>query len=502
MPVRPEFAMDSSVDPKSAAQALDLDALMEKIRAEIAERKQFRDATTTSDSLCELPADFATHTWTARELLALPVTDFARAVHLAFFGREPSPEEFVRLRDRLLLEHVGRMRVLREIRRSPEARGLRSSVKGLMQQLVWDRVYWSPPAKFGRAVGRGARNAWLLPRHIREFIARMETLERRTAETSAALKNVQSAQMTDRQNASKHVRRLQKTIETGNARAGARIEQTEFRLTEAEVKLVQHWRSIIEHKFELQNLVAALRAAEQTPSGAKALASEIMHESSHLLDPLYLSFEDCYRGTRTDIKERLRVYVPRLEAACAAADRAVVVDIGCGRGEWLELLAESGIAARGFDLNRIAVEECRARGLKVELANGLDALAALASDSCAAVTAFHIAEHLPFESVVKLLDESLRVLRPNGLLIVETPNPANLLVAAERFYLDPTHRNPLPSQLTAWLFRSRGFEDVQIVPLHPVPTDSRQDYSDPMLNLLQERLFGPQDYGAIGRKSA
>jgi O-antigen chain-terminating methyltransferase len=68
--------------------------------------------------------------------------------------------------------------------------------------------------------------------------------------------------------------------------------------------------------------------------------------------------------------------------------------------------------------------------------------------------------------------------------------------------MDPTHRNPLPSELTAYLLQSRGFTDIEILPLHPVPGASQEDYSDPMLRLLQEKLYGPQDYGAIGRKGA
>jgi SAM-dependent methyltransferase len=502
--------MNSSMESKSAAPALDLDELMEKIRAEVAERKQLYAATAPAEPTQTPTADFAIHNWNARELLALPATDFARAMHLAFFGREPSPEEFVRLRDRLLVDGIGRMRILREFGRSPEARARNPHVEGLMQQFIRDRIYWSPPAKFGRAVGRGARNVWLLPRHIRDFMARVAVLERRTAEMTAALRNLQSAQVTYRNNTNQHIRRLQENIEANNARVGARIEQerrlddglneAKSRLTEAETKLVDHWRGIVEHKRGLESLASVLRS-DSASSGEDRVAQAAAREKSHLLDPLYLSFEDRYRGTRAEIKERQRFYVPRLKAAYAAADQAPVVDIGCGRGEWLELLAESGIAARGFDLNRIAVEECRERSLQVELADGLEALAALAPESCSAVTAFHIIEHLPFESVVKLLDEALRVLRPGGVLILETPNPANLLVAAERFYLDPTHRNPLPSELTAYLLQSRGFEGVEILPLHPLQVE-RREYTDPMFGLLQEKLYGPQDYGAIGRKNA
>ncbi|HLY06469.1 MAG TPA: class I SAM-dependent methyltransferase [Rhizomicrobium sp.] len=507
--------MNRSLDSKSALAAADLDDLMNKIRAEVADRKQLAGTAILAEPAPFSAEDFATRKWTARELLALPATDFARATHIAFLGREPSPDEFVRLRDRILVENVGRMRILREFRRSSEARAQKLVIEGLTRQFVWDRIYWSPPAKFGRAVGRGASHIWLLRRHIRKFVERVDALERRAAETTAALRNVQSAQMNDRQNTNRHVRRFQETIEADKKTVGARIEEArqstnrvardlvdaKARVSETQEKLVDHWRSIVEHKFELQHVLSALRAAAKSAS-PDSLASEVAQEAAHLLDPLYLSFEDRYRGSRTDIKERQRVYLGRVETAWALCDHAPVVDIGCGRGEWLELLSEAGIAGRGYDLNRIAIAECRERGFEAELSDGLEALAALSADSVSAVTVFHLIEHLPFESLVSLMDEALRVLCAGGVLILETPNPANLLVAAERFYMDPTHRNPLPSELVQYLLQSRGFRETEILPLHPVRMELGEQYSDPMLQLLQQKLYGPQDYGAIGRKSA
>jgi SAM-dependent methyltransferase len=496
---------------------------MERIRAEVAERKRQSGPNAPVPEPLSGPTDFAVRCWTARELLELPAADFARATHLAFLGREPSPEEFVRLRDRLLVSHVGRMRILREFRGSLEARAHRLAVKGFRRESAWDRIYWSPPAKLGRSIGRLISNICRSPRRIREYIARIETLERCAAESAAAIRGVKSTQAADRRSTARRVNQLQEQVtqlperlaatkqsldKTIAERAGtlehqlAKLAQEtsiEIKTNVAEIhtSLVTHWRTILDQKLRMDAFLS--KGRQDRPAGGSAQTFPV-EEKSHLLDPLYLSFEDRHRGTRNDIKDRQRVYLPRVEACVTETGLGPVFDIGCGRGEWLELLNESGIAARGYDVNRIAVEECRQRGLDVVLADAIGALAGLPDGSASAITGFHIIEHLAFEVLVELFDHSWRVLRPGGLIIMETPNPANVIVAAEKFYFDPTHRNPLPSELTAYLLESRGFLDIEIVPLHPVTWPSRRDYDDPMLVYVQNKLFGPQDYAAIGRK--
>ena len=143
--------MESVQSTKSDAPELNLDELMEKIRAEVAERKRAAGAVAAGST--ERPASLDRPSWTARQLLELPPADFARAVHIAFLGRDPTPDEFVHLRDRLLISQVGRIRVLREFRRLPESRARLSHIGGLWREFAWDRVYWSPPAKLGRAAG-------------------------------------------------------------------------------------------------------------------------------------------------------------------------------------------------------------------------------------------------------------------------------------------------------------------------------------------------------------
>jgi len=507
--------MKTEETTKTATPELDLDELMERIRAEVVERKKLSDGNIPAPNSHEPTPDLADRRWTARELLMLPAPEFARAAHLAFWCREPTPDEFVRLRDRLLVEHVGRMRILREFQGSPESRQAGRRVKGFWSESLKDRLYWSPPAKFGRSLIGMIADIYNGPRWFREFIARVESLERRAAESGAAIRGLQAAQAADRQNVVKQVKQakdefaatkkaLDQVIATRAGTLENRIGQDraelEARLAEIALKLAEirtdHWRAIVDQKLRMEAFFETERPNTPNADGVRREP-----EQSHLLDPLYLSFEDRYRGTRDDIKTRQRIYLEQVTESVAATGGGMVIDIGCGRGEWLELLADSGIPGRGYDLNRIAVEETRARGLDVVLADAIEAVSGLPAESCSVITAFHIIEHLPFEGLVRLIDHSLRALRPAGLLIFETPNPENLVVAADRFYLDPTHRNPLPSELTSYLLESRGFDSVEIMPLHPVGWHSLQRYEDPMLAYLQDKLFGPQDYAALARKS-
>ncbi len=219
-------------------------------------------------------------------------------------------------------------------------------------------------------------------------------------------------------------------------------------------------------------------------------------EFSHDLDPLYLAFEDELRGTREEIETRLRIYLPYLQGASS------VLDVGCGRGEWLDLLRREGIAARGVDWNRFMVEECRRHGLQVEEADALAYLSRVPNASLGAVTVFHMVEHVPFRKLIQLLDDVTRVLEPGGVAIFETPNPNNLLVGSRNFYYDPTHRNPIPSETLRFLVESRGLCQVEVLPLNPcdpcnlVPNEN----GSLVVERFNEYFYGPQDYAVIGRK--
>ena len=233
------------------------------------------------------------------------------------------------------------------------------------------------------------------------------------------------------------------------------------------------------------------------------LTTEALVREPTAWDHLYNAFEDLQRGSYAEIQSRLGVYL-----ADVPTSDDPVIDIGCGRGEWLDLLKQKGVPAYGVDNNPDVAERAVGRGLDVRTADAIEHLAELKDRTVAAVTAFHVAEHLPLEALIALIDGALRVLRPGGKLILETPNPSNLTVGATTFWLDPTHIRPLPSDLLAFLVSSRGFVDVEVRPLHrsepPVPQTDLGENPDPtvgrLVELVNHHLGAAADYAVVGTR--
>jgi SAM-dependent methyltransferase len=227
----------------------------------------------------------------------------------------------------------------------------------------------------------------------------------------------------------------------------------------------------------------------------------MLSEDDHRFDAMYASFEDQFRGTRADIRRRQAVYLPLVREAKAGTAKAPVIDVGCGRGEWLELLRDEGFVARGVDLNHIFLDGCRELKLDVSEQDALSFLRQLKRDSVGLLTSFHMIEHLDHKILIALLDETLRVLRPGGIAIFETPNPRNVVVGSCNFYLDPTHKRPLPPDLSRYLLEARGFGKVEVQDLHPCAEEQMvSEGAQKVRDVLNHMLYSAQDYAVIGRK--
>ncbi len=260
-----------------------------------------------------------------------------------------------------------------------------------------------------------------------------------------------------------------------------------------------------------QDEIARLRAElAETRSELGALREQLAErDRSPRFAAIYPAFEDRFRGAEADVRARLSVYLPEVRACVRAdADGPRVLDLGPGRGEWLALLSEAGVPAVGVDDSAAMVERLRGRGLDVVLDDAARHLADTADGALDVVTAFHVVEHLDLESLLALLDHARRVLRPGGVLILETPHPANLVMGACNFYLDPTHRSPVPPARLEFLAAASGFTGIRTWELHPkedvdlsgLRLDGVQAADTAALAAaLQKGLFGPQDYALLGR---
>lgn len=260
-----------------------------------------------------------------------------------------------------------------------------------------------------------------------------------------------------------------------------------------------------EHPQEIQEVLGALRedlrALRQKVSSLDSAEARALPAEGHRFAPYYRAFEDTFRGSETVIESRLEVYLPRVRNAFSGLRDPLWLDLGCGRGEWLRVLAKAGIRGVGVDRNAGMAQAARESGLEVQVGDLMDHLRRCEAGSVDGLSAFHVVEHLPLDLLIELLQEGLRVVRPGGLLILETPNPENLQVGAHTFYLDPTHRSPVPPAFLAFLADQVGWRQGDIVRLqadeHDLARAKRTWLVNRSLRKAAVSLFGPRDYALV-----
>jgi O-antigen chain-terminating methyltransferase len=267
-------------------------------------------------------------------------------------------------------------------------------------------------------------------------------------------------------------------------------------------KLDRYRRDSDQLKSKLGSLVAL---SESTDAAATNQQLETAWK-----EQTYLALEDRFRGTDNEIKERVRVYLPRFP------DGGNVLDLGCGRGETLAVLKEGGIVARGVDSSAEMVRHCVDLGFDVEQADLLAELRRAEGDSLGGVISLHVIEHLPEETLSQLIRLAWRALRPGGVLILETPNPLSIVVSARNFWRDPTHVRPIHPDTLALMFEQAGFDPVERLELRPfadgerlpevdvagLAEDSKQlgETVNKIRDQIDSLLYGHQDFAIIETK--
>jgi len=264
---------------------------------------------------------------------------------------------------------------------------------------------------------------------------------------------------------------------------------------------------------EVERLRAGAGAAQAAPRASGPGATPAGAPAAPADSPLvalrhkYVGFEDQFRGTPDEIRARL---VPYAELFAGASN---VLDVGCGRGEFLALLAERGIAARGIDVNESMVEVCRQKGLAASREDALAYLRAQPSGSLGGLLAAQVVEHLDPGYLTNLLDASWAALRPGSVVVLETINPACWFAFFESYIRDITHVRPLHPETLKYLLLASGFENVEIRYRSPYPEHEKlqqmagaglndsADVFNANVEKVNRLLFTHLDYAAIARRA-
>lgn len=444
------------------------------------------------------------------ELLSVSDSEFVHNAYRALLRREPDPPGYLHHRSLLDRGEVSRSEMLVGLLRSPEGQQHGVRVRGLSRALLLERIGRWPIVGYVVDVARQLGN---LPGTIRRLEAHERRLHRSHEELAATIDALADACETfangqsDRSAAA--FRTTADSLQRMDREKAPQAMGMSLIATVAALRL--ELSKVAEDGARLASRAAGreelLRIAETALSAVAELDANKENKPTvdHDLDDFYIAFEDAFRGKRSAIKERVAVYLPTVTAVVRKAG-GEILDVGCGRGEWLELLKDSGLSARGVDLNRAMVNECRELGLEVVEDDLIAYLADTPSGSLGAITGFHIIEHLPFTRFLTLLDETLRVLKPGGVAIFETPNPENVTVGSCNFWYDPTHERPMPPEPTKRIAELRGFARVEVLRLHPFPFEAHLPKDgDVRDRLVRDRLnhlfYGAQDYSILAYKS-
>lgn len=222
----------------------------------------------------------------------------------------------------------------------------------------------------------------------------------------------------------------------------------------------------------------------------------------------YLGFENRFRGPEETVRERQRQHAERL------AGLGVVADLGCGRGEFLEILRDEGIEAKGVDQSAQMVALARDKGLDAEHGDMFAFLAAQEPGSLGGILCSHVVEHLWPADHMRLARLAAAALRPGGVMIVETPNPKSLIAGSVNFSCDPTHLRPVFPETLAFMFERAGFPETEILYLSRVPDERRArpvtgeapelhgvvEQVNEAVQRLDDLVFGHQDYALVARR--
>jgi O-antigen chain-terminating methyltransferase len=207
-------------------------------------------------------------------------------------------------------------------------------------------------------------------------------------------------------------------------------------------------------------------------------------------DTFYFLLENLFRGSMEDIKSRQSIYLPYVIEAHVNSKGKFFLDAGCGRGEFLTLLQEHGIPAKGVDINRLTTDLVKKAGIDAVLSDVLEYLNGLEDNSLIGISMYQVIEHLDFKHLNGILKTAFKKISINGIIVLESVNPF-CPIAFGNFYLDPTHTRPYPPNLMKFLLEWHAFGNVKTIYSSPIP--KHLYFREPVMNY--------QAYAVLGKKT-
>jgi SAM-dependent methyltransferase len=315
----------------------------------------------------------------------------------------------------------------------------------------------------------------------------MDDLARQTDAAVARLEAALAAEMSDSRNA--QARSREALAAEAAVREGVQtdIQAVSQRVAAVDTRL---------ERLQLESRLARLERSRKTAAPRPVVPAEGPPAAAPDLD--YESFEARFRP-ESSVREHQEDYVELLR------DRKRVVDLGCGRGELIEMLGAQGVSAYGVEIDPDFISLLEDKGLKVVAKDAVAHLAELEAGAVDGIVGSHLVEHLPPAALVSLVSLAAEKLPEGGILVFETPNPESLVAGSVNFHRDLTHVRPIHPDTLSFLCESAGFSHVEIRRLSPVPEDERlpktgDEKIDEIVGQLNELLYGYQDYAVLARK--
>jgi O-antigen chain-terminating methyltransferase len=293
------------------------------------------------------------------------------------------------------------------------------------------------------------------------------------------------------------------TLMDGSYRETVRSQHTDFtvRLDQRGLEIQQRlWADLERVRAEFDKLIHVelrlirqrLGARFESLPAAEAGVAAAPSQAAAGLAFDYARFAEAFRGSEDRVQEAQQIYLDDFRNCTS------VLDIGCGRGEFLELMREAGVQARGIDSSLESIALCREKNLPAEIADLFEYLGGLNDGELDGIFCSQVVEHLPPERLPEMIRLASSKLRRGGVIAIETPNPECLAIFSTYFYLDPTHYRPVPQKLLTFYLSECGIGDLQVRYLEQA-MDSMPSLAE-LPQAFRQAFFGGLDYSIVGRK--